>query len=66
LLLAGGLRAQDLEPRAYTVSPLNLNFAFLGYNRTTGDLPHRPNRNTDRKRREVARERSDLGSDSRR
>jgi hypothetical protein len=34
--------AQDLEPRAYTVSPLGLNFAFLGYNRTTGDLVFDP------------------------
>jgi len=38
LLFAGGLGAQDLEPRAYTVSPLGLNFVFLGYNRSTGDL----------------------------
>jgi hypothetical protein len=41
-IVAGGLRAQDLEPRAYTVSPLNLNFAFLGYSRTTGDLVFDP------------------------
>ena len=42
VLFAGGLTAQDLEPRAYTVSPLGLNFAFLGYSRTTGDLVFDP------------------------
>ena len=39
---SGRMLAQDLEPRAYTVSPLGLNFAFLGYNRTTGDLVFDP------------------------
>lgn len=34
--------AQDLEPRAYTVSPLGLNVTFLGYNRTTGNLVFDP------------------------
>jgi outer membrane putative beta-barrel porin/alpha-amylase len=42
VLCSGRVLAQDLEPRAYTVSPLGLNFAFLGYNRTTGDLVFDP------------------------
>jgi hypothetical protein len=35
---AGPLRAQDLDPRAYTVTPLDLNIAVVLYNRTWGDV----------------------------
>jgi len=31
-------RAQDLEPRAYSASPVGLNFAVLGYVYSTGDV----------------------------
>jgi hypothetical protein len=34
--------AQDLEPRAYVVSPIGLNSAFVAYSRTTGDLVFDP------------------------
>jgi hypothetical protein len=36
------LRAQDLEPRAYSVSPLGFNLVGLGYNYTSGDLVFDP------------------------
>ncbi len=41
LIIAGGrasLRAQDLEPRAYSNSPTGLNFVLLGYGYTTGSV----------------------------
>jgi hypothetical protein len=35
---AGTARAQELEPRAYSASPVGLNFAILGFVRSTGDV----------------------------
>jgi hypothetical protein len=35
-------RAQDLEPRAYSASPVGLNFAALVYARSTGDIVFDP------------------------
>jgi hypothetical protein len=35
---AGSVRAQDLDPRAYVVTPLELNIAVAIYNRTWGDV----------------------------
>ncbi len=32
------LRAQDLEPRAFSAAPVGVNFAMLGYGYSTGDL----------------------------
>ncbi|HEY2796453.1 MAG TPA: transporter [Thermoanaerobaculia bacterium] len=34
--------AQDLEPRAYSASPVGLNFAVLGFVRSTGDIVFDP------------------------
>ena len=36
-IVAAG-RAQDLEPRAYSASPVGLNFAILGYIYSSGDI----------------------------
>src|SRR4029077_16312544 len=38
LAAAGSARAQNLDPRAYTVTPLDLNIAVAIYNRTWGDV----------------------------
>ena len=40
LILAAGatIHAQDLEPRAYSNSPIGLNFAIAGYAYATGDV----------------------------
>jgi hypothetical protein len=38
LLVAGGARAQDLEPRAYGNAPIGLNFFILGYVYTEGGV----------------------------
>ena len=41
LIITGGcatIRAQDLEPRAYSNSPTGLNFVLLGYGYTTGSV----------------------------
>ncbi len=41
LIVAGSsvsIRAQDLEPRAYSNSPTGLNFVLLGYGYTTGSV----------------------------
>ena len=38
LLLAAPVRAQQLEPRAFSVVPVGLNIAALGYGRSTGQL----------------------------
>ena len=35
-------RAQELEPRAYSVSPRGTNFLLLGFARTTGDVSFDP------------------------
>jgi hypothetical protein len=37
-LWSAGAHAQDLEPRAYTNTPVGLNFAIAGYVWTNGDL----------------------------
>jgi hypothetical protein len=37
-LTAGGAAAQNLEPRAFSVAPVGVNFALLGYGYNTGDL----------------------------
>ena len=34
---AGAAGAQELEPRSYSASPVGLNFAILGFVRSTGD-----------------------------
>ncbi|HEY1251428.1 MAG TPA: transporter [Thermoanaerobaculia bacterium] len=39
---AGVAGAQDLEPRAYSASPVGLNFAVLGYVYSTGDIVFDP------------------------
>src|SRR5512143_874180 len=38
LLLAGSLRAQDLDPRAYSNAPLGTNIAAIVYSRLWGDV----------------------------
>ena len=35
---AGAAGAQELEPRSYSASPVGLNFAILGFVRSTGDV----------------------------
>jgi hypothetical protein len=35
-------RAQELEPRAYSISPRGTNFLLLGFARTTGDVSFDP------------------------
>ena len=35
-------RSQELEPRAYSVSPVGLNFLVTGFGRSTGDLSFDP------------------------
>jgi hypothetical protein len=37
-LAASSARAQDLEPRAYSNTPVGLNFAILGYAHSNGDV----------------------------
>jgi hypothetical protein len=36
---ASAVRAQDIEPRAYSNAPIGVNFAIAGIVRTDGDLP---------------------------
>ena len=38
LVVAATLQAQDLEPRAYSNSPIGLNFAIAGYAYAKGDV----------------------------
>lgn len=38
VLFAGGAVAQDLEPRAYSVSPVGTNFVVFTYNHTAGGV----------------------------
>lgn len=38
LLTAGAALAQDLEPRAYSASPIGANFVVAGYGRSTGKI----------------------------
>jgi len=42
LLLPGAARAQDLEPRSYSNSPVGLNFALAGYAYTEGSVSFDP------------------------
>jgi hypothetical protein len=42
LLAAGGARAQTLEPRAYTNTPVGMNFLIAGYIHATGGLATDP------------------------
>jgi hypothetical protein len=45
LLLANAPRsaaAQDLEPRAYSASPVGVNFVVVGFNRSTGEVTFDP------------------------
>ena len=35
-------RAQELEPRAYSISPQGTNFLILGFTRLTGDISFDP------------------------
>ena len=35
---AGLARAQDMEPRSYSASPIDTNFLIGSYQRTTGDV----------------------------
>jgi len=37
-----GVAGQQLEPRAYSVSPVGTNIVLLGYGRSTGDLAFDP------------------------
>lgn len=37
-LAASAARAQDLEPRSYSASPVGTNFVVAGYGRSSGDL----------------------------
>ena len=39
LLAAATAEAQELEPRAYTNTPVGMNFLVLGYAYTKGDVP---------------------------
>jgi len=41
-LQAHTIAAQDLEPRAYSVSPQGINFLVLGFNRSSGDVSFDP------------------------
>lgn len=38
LTMASAAMAQDLEPRAYSASPVGLNFLVVGFARSTGDV----------------------------
>ena len=38
LPIAGGARAQDLDPRAFAPAPVGLNFALLGYSYSDGGV----------------------------
>ena len=38
----GGVKGQQLEPRAYSVSPVGTNIVVLGYGRSTGDIAFDP------------------------
>ena len=40
--MPAGLRAQELEPRAYANTPTGLNFLLAGYGYTEGDLSFDP------------------------
>jgi hypothetical protein len=42
LAMPAGLRAQELEPRAYANTPTGLNFLLAGYGYTEGDLSFDP------------------------
>jgi hypothetical protein len=42
LLLAGGARAQDIEPRAYANAPVGVNFLVAGYGHAEGGLVSDP------------------------
>jgi hypothetical protein len=42
LVFLVGCAAQELEPRAYSVSPVGTNFAVLGITRSTGDIDFDP------------------------
>ena len=42
LLLGTGLAAQDLEPRAYSPSPVGTSFMGFSYGRSTGDISFDP------------------------
>ena len=41
VLLCSAVRAQDLEPRAYSHSPTGLNFLIVGYALRQWQHPHR-------------------------
>src|SRR5262245_56080661 len=38
LAVAPAIHAQDLEPRAYSVSPIGTNFVVLGYGHSSGSI----------------------------
>ena len=40
--LPGRVAGQQLEPRAYSVSPVGTNIVIIGYGRSTGDLTFDP------------------------
>jgi hypothetical protein len=42
LLLIGAARAQDLEPRAYSPSPVGTTFAGFSFGRSSGDISFDP------------------------
>jgi hypothetical protein len=41
LVMASPLAAQDLEPRAYSASPIGANFVAVSYVRSSGSVPTR-------------------------
>lgn len=42
LLFSAGAAAQDLEPRAYSASPVGTTFALVGFGRSSGDITFDP------------------------
>src|SRR5262245_53104973 len=42
LACAFGVRAQELEPRAYSPNPVGMNFVLLGYGHTSGSVVFDP------------------------
>jgi len=43
LLCTAGAQAQELEPRAYSISPVGTNFVLFAYSRSKGDVLFDPN-----------------------
>ena len=55
LLVYGGAGfGQELEPRAYSISPVGMNFAVIAFTRSTGDVNFDPSPLNERKNRSLA------------